>query len=256
MWGLSRLKIKDTESEINFLTFIFSHKYFVMKKALLILLISLLSFQGFAQDPDLFRTWYLHFFQETDLGYPFEISEITPLISPYLVISEDLSFNGEGACNTYEGNFNHIGTNYLETSSFIATNTDCGVQIHNNFEDDFFGYFSEFEYQITEESNGLTLGLYTPLFGQAIFRDYPLSTSDNVLSEFKIYPNPTSEKLFISSENNHIQSISIFSVSGKKVKEITASPISSIDVSNLSKGIYFIKIFSSEGNVVKKFMKN
>jgi len=228
-----------------------------MKKTLLILFISFLSFQSYAQDPNLFRTWYLHFFQETDLGYPYEISEISPLISPYLVISEDLSFNGEGACNTYEGNFNHQGTNYLETSSFNATNTDCGVQIHNNFEDDFFGYFFEFEYQITEESNGLTLGLYTPLFGQAIFRDYPLSTSDNVLSEFKIYPNPTSEKLFfISSENNQIKSVSIFSVLGKKVKEIVASSITSIDVSNLSKGIYFIKISSSEGNVVKKFMKN
>ena len=227
-----------------------------MKKTLLILFISLISFHSYAQNPDLFRTWYLHFFQGSDLGYPYEISDISPSINPYLEIYEDLNFNGEGACNTYEGAFDHLGTSNLETSFFNNTNDDCGVQIHNNFENAFFGFLSAgFWYEITQDSEGFILTFSTPIFGYALFKDYSLSTTDNRFNKLKIYPNPTSEKLFISSENTIISDFSIYTISGKKLitqKYIQNKPI---DVSELSKGIYFIEISSSERKTVKKFIK-
>ena len=225
-----------------------------MKKILLILFISLIGFNSYAQDPDLFRTWYLYHVY-MDFDEPYDISDITPPIHPYLTIEEDFSFTGEGACNTFSGVYD-ISSFEMFTTSFNNTNDDCGIQIHNSFENDYFGFISGgFEYTITQESDGLTLYVSTPLMSGLTFKEFPLSINDNKLPKVTIYPNPTSGQLFISSENNQIKSVSIFSVLGKKVKEIVASSITSIDVSNLSKGIYFIKISSSEGNVVKKFIK-
>ncbi len=72
-----------------------------MKYLFLALLIAC-SLQCLAQDPDpdLFRTWYLSFVQESDAGLPYVVSEINPPIQPYITILENLDYNGEGACNS------------------------------------------------------------------------------------------------------------------------------------------------------------
>ncbi len=228
-----------------------------MKKTLLIVLISFFSFQSFAQDPDpdLFRTWYLYFVQQTDLDYEYDISEINPAIHPFITILENLDFNGEGACNTFNGNYEHQGTNDMMAINFNGTDNDCGIQIHNSFENSYFGFMqSGFWYYISQDSDGLTLSLGHPFMGYAIFKDYPLSTSDFTLNNIAIYPNPVSDKLYISSENIAIESISIYSLTGKKVADET-NKTNSIDVSTLSKGMYFIEISSASGKSIKKFIK-
>ena len=223
-----------------------------MKKALLIVLVGLFSLQSFGQDPNLFRTWYLYTL-DVDLGNFYMISDINPSISPFITISEDLSFSGEGACNTYEGAFNYIEPLYLETLTFSNTIDDC--EIHNSFENDFFEFFLEgFEFHITEESEGLSLHFSTVLMSYALFKDFPLSVIDNTLTSIKIYPNPTSDQLFIFSENTVIERFTIFSLTGKKILE-ALNENNSIDVSTLSKGIYFIELSSSEGKSIQRFIK-
>jgi len=229
-----------------------------MKKPLLIVLIGLFSFQSFAQDPDpeLFRTWYLYFVQSTDLGTPYEVSEIDPPIQPYITILEDLSFNGEGACNTFEGSFSYENPNILFSNTFNETNEDCGIQIHNSFENSFFGLVQGImSYSISQESDGLMLYFDTILMGSAILRDYPLSTSDFNLNTIKLYPNPVSETLNVFIENNVIEKMVVYSINGEIVIEQNYNQNNSIDVSLLSKGMYFVEIFTSEGKTVKKFIK-
>jgi len=118
----------------------------VMKKALLIVLVGLFSFQSFGQDPDpeLFRTWYLFFVQVTDEGYPYDVSNIDPPIVPFITILEDLSFNGEGACNTFDGDYEHLGTNNMSVVTFNNSSNDCGIQVHNSFENSFFQFMVGF----------------------------------------------------------------------------------------------------------------
>jgi hypothetical protein len=62
-------------------------------------------------------------------------------------------------------------------------------------------------------------------------------------SSFVIYPNPTSKLLFLAG-NTTIESSEIFDANGKKL--IAKNGESAIDVSNLSAGIYFIKINNTE----------
>ena len=68
---------------------------------------------------------------------------------------------------------------------------------------------------------------------------------------FKISPNPTHEVLNISTTFNY-QFISVYNISGKLVKT-TAN--TQIKVSDLPKGMYFIKLTGYGNNVVKKFIK-
>jgi hypothetical protein len=107
---------------------------------------------------------------------------------------------------------------------------------------------------ITQENDELTFVISTPIFGYALFKNHPLSTTDFTLNEVKIYPNPVSNTLFISSNNIVIDSITIYSLTGKKVLE-DSKRVNSIDVSGLSKGMYFIEVHSDSEKTVKKFIK-
>jgi len=231
-----------------------------MKKTILLLLISLFSFQSYAQNPDLYRTWYVRFVLSSDLNDPYEVSEISPPIQPFITILEDLSFTGEGACNTFNGVYvyEYLGYDTLSAlNNFNETNEDCDFQIHNSFETHFFGFIGEeFWYEITQENDGLTLAAGNMFMGYAIFKEFPLSVSDNNLSDITIYPNPVSNKLYITSENSVLNKITVFSATGKLILEQSNNQDQTIDVSTLEKGIYFIELLSEKGKTTKKFIKN
>ena len=70
-----------------------------------------------------------------------------------------------------------------------------------------------------------------------------------------IHPNPVSDYIYISSNNIVIDSITIYSLTGKEVLE-DSKRVNSINVSSLSKGMYFMEIYTDAGRSVKKFIKN
>ena len=68
--------------------------------------------------------------------------------------------------------------------------------------------------------------------------------------EIKIFPNPTSSQ--ISIEMNSFEKVEIFSLSGVLVK---ISSQNTIDLSNLSKGVYFLKLTSGNKTNMEKIIK-
>lgn len=56
-----------------------------------------------------------------------------------------------------------------------------------------------------------------------------------------IYPNPTSEYVFFKGFQNTIKKVDLFSILGEKIKRITVTQ-GKIDVSNLPKGVYVLRI--------------
>ena len=74
-------------------------------------------------------------------------------------------------------------------------------------------------------------------------------------SSFNIYPNPVSDKIYIETEVE-IEEVSIFDIYGRRqeLSAVSCQP-SAIDVSNLNSGIYFVKVVTSEGEVVKRILK-
>ena len=82
------------------------------------------------------------------------------------------------------------------------------------------------------------------------------SLADNLLSDIKIYPNPANgNTIYIKTTNN--TDVNIYNVLGKMVKsiEITAQK-NNIDISNLSKGIYIVKMTVDNISMTKKLIKN
>jgi len=88
----------------------------------------------------------------------------------------------------------------------------------------------------------------------------PLSTgitTSNLASNFYIAPNPVSSELFISNDN-HLGKVSVIDALGKIVLALDAnySNQTTINVSSLIKGVYFIQANDGERIITKKFIKD
>lgn len=229
-----------------------------MKNILILLLSLFYGLQSFAQDPELYKTWYLREVFN-DLNSVF-VQNISPPISPTLTISQTLSFTGEAACNTFSGTMSYDSvTNRLEMLSFISTNNTCNEPAHVNFETEFFQFFeigNSFQAFVSNETNGQqTLATIGPTYPHLVLKNYVLDVTEKNKPNIAVYPNPVSDILFIASEGITIDNVNIYSLQGKLVRsQIKASE--NIDVSNISEGLYLIEVSSSEGKSIQKFIKD
>ena len=75
-----------------------------------------------------------------------------------------------------------------------------------------------------------------------------------VIEGLNLYPNPVSNgKVFITSKNDLDKEIIIFDVLGKKVLQATMSS-KELNISNLSPGVYIIKINEAESTATRKLI--
>ena len=79
-----------------------------------------------------------------------------------------------------------------------------------------------------------------------------LSLEEDLLTAIKIYPNPTQNTLYISGVSNQFK-IKVFTLTGQHILE--KQNLTSIDVSQLKQGMYFIKIIEGEKSRFLKFFK-
>jgi len=73
-----------------------------------------------------------------------------------------------------------------------------------------------------------------------------------ILNKIKIYPNPANSFIEIKTDLDY-NSISIMDVTGKAIKQLDSQ--TKIDISDLTNGIYFIKITGEKSSVIRKFLK-
>ncbi|MDW5290227.1 T9SS type A sorting domain-containing protein [Formosa sp. PL04] len=88
--------------------------------------------------------------------------------------------------------------------------------------------------------------------------DVTLSISQNEITGLKVYPNPVSNQLFIKSPTSENYTLKVMNALGQLVfSEKNHEYSIALDVSNLSKGLYFLNITSGVGNIQTiKFIKN
>lgn len=72
-------------------------------------------------------------------------------------------------------------------------------------------------------------------------------------SSIRIYPNPASDFLNISSEKE-ILNAEIMNIGGQLVKTVSGH-FNSVDISDLSDGFYFVKVYTESGTETLKFIK-
>ena len=84
---------------------------------------------------------------------------------------------------------------------------------------------------------------------------------DNVIEhnvlQCSVYPNPVNNKLYIVTEDE-VENVVVYDIYGRL--QVTETPRHqgnlAIDVENLKSGIYFVKINTEKGNIVKRIIKN
>lgn len=69
-----------------------------------------------------------------------------------------------------------------------------------------------------------------------------------------LYPNPVTHLLQLSSPDQKIENVAIYSVTGVLVKTIS-NEVESIDVSNLNAGSYLVKVTTDQGSFTQKIIK-
>ncbi|MGJ8591035.1 MAG: T9SS type A sorting domain-containing protein [Aquaticitalea sp.] len=146
------------------------------------------------------------------------------------------------------GAFSGQGKNFIESDIYTAVGTKTvTINLPTGFDPiDFVNVVAT-----ATDANG-----NTSEFG--IQRDVTLSVLQNEIIGFKVYPNPVSNMLFIKSSISENYNLEVMNALGQIVSTKRGDASStSLDVSNLSKGFYFLNIDSENGNSQTiKFIKN
>ena len=92
------------------------------------------------------------------------------------------------------------------------------------------------------------------LSGVTSFDFETLSTPDKEVFDFSIYPNPTTDVLYINQVRD-ITKLEIININGQLIFTQNKS-LGNINVSQLQNGVYFLKVHTENGIATKKFIKN
>jgi hypothetical protein len=170
-----------------------------------------------------------------------------------------MSLGGDGTEDAFIFNltvgqtiFSHTMSQQIDLVSFDVTNMPVTGQVRfllnsetinagGNF-DSF--YNSNIDATTTQDYfSGLAVGMES-------FDFSVLGIEDNILqNSIKIYPNPASDIIHISS-SIEIEQIKMFDVLGKEV--LSTNKTLQIKINHLQSGIYFLKIFGIEGSSATK----
>lgn len=241
-----------------------------MKKIALLLCLIFASCKLTAQEPDsnLFRTWQLTKVTIDNVDYiPADYGYF-----PTLDLLEDNNGYFIGFATPFEI---HCGSEiisfqtnpygfFIDQNNMIClpemlcqddpVNGPCGI-IHGRHSEMYLGIGTLITYEITENPNeSFSLEINNTEGNRALYSSELLSNPEFKLKNITIFPNPTTNTLFITSENLQIEQLSVFNPSGQKVMELE-EVTTEIDVSSLQNGIYFLKLTSEEGTIIKKFVK-
>jgi hypothetical protein len=94
-----------------------------------------------------------------------------------------------------------------------------------------------------------------PMFFEYTIDCEPYDNIDETTSEtLDIYPNPVNDRLYVKTESP-IENITIMDIYGRQQTIFKGQQSLAIDVSHLTSGIYFVKINTNNGEIVKRFVK-
>ncbi len=83
-----------------------------------------------------------------------------------------------------------------------------------------------------------------------------LNVYEENASNYKLYPNPTTDAFNIVQNAKQFNKVNIYSISGALMMQQDVNTVNEkIDISNLSKGIYFINLIGGKSKVQQKIIK-
>ncbi len=159
-----------------------------------------------------------------------------------------LEFNDEDISFSIQDLFTDFGSYHDAPSTFVFTDF---ITFGDVFED----WNNPFSYSFRTENEILYLDITNSNDDVATFFATTLSNTAFERIGLSIYPNPTSKLLHIEASQTDISRVEIFDLQGKQVMQVSATNLSEIDVSQLTNGMYFLKVSTSDGELTRKFVK-
>ncbi len=160
-------------------------------------------------------------------------------------------FNVTGTISSGNGTIDPIAADVLNDDEIVFTLTpETGYDVAT-FEINGTDYTSN----LVEDGNSYT---YTETVTENIDAVVTYDVANNLLEnkagDFQLYPVPAESELFISGAS--IRKVEIFSADGKLVKILEKTNISSISLSGIKKGLYFISLTEEGGEIINtRFIK-
>ena len=179
-------------------------------------------------------------------------SDFDPSVNTY-------SLTSNGLRESFLLKLDSIGA-FRWAQSIGGTGRDAAISITVNIQDDLFisGYFEntvDFNpaSAINNHSSVGGFDMFILKLSQGVLTDLNFENhsgfNENILL---LYPNPASNELRINTDKP-VRSISVSDINGKAVKINRSN--NTIDVSNLSSGLYFIQVETEKGILREKFVK-
>ncbi len=115
-----------------------------------------------------------------------------------------------------------------------------------------------FNAQLKFIPNTITFDPESDLVAQLISSNIVYSVKENSENSIKIGPNPCSNSILIENLGNTAENIEIYDVSGKLIQKIDLNngiDKLTLDFSDFQKGVYIIKLITSNNNIIKKIVK-
>jgi photosystem II stability/assembly factor-like uncharacterized protein len=152
-----------------------------------------------------------------------------------------------------------VAVSMVEMNGSIFTATYNGLYASSDLGDNWttvnngsmgFGYI----YTLGTEGNYLFVAKGNTLYSN---QGNPLSREDSGISSpgpVVIYPNPGTDRIYIEQEGTELTEIQILDTKGRLLRTIRQNT-STLQVADLPKGIYIIKLTTDQDTITKRFVK-
>lgn len=244
-------------------------------KHIYIIIFFLFSLTSFSQD-EIFGEWTLSYMTIDGEIHNNTFHTIVPSINfsdeyfDYYPELEGYQYYGMALCNGYGGIYTIDSDDTITFKEFYTTLIICDDMPEGSdfFEWNYFDFLWEagmdttiFTYEITGTGNDAVLTLTnTHNNNVAVYGRQTLSATDLVFnkSTIKLKENPVKEQLQLKLDNQDYRQLSytIYSIDGKCIAETKPLENNSIDVYNISPGLYFIRMETDDNKTqTLKFIK-
>jgi len=235
-----------------------------MKKLLLLICICCTVYNTSAQDPELLANeWFIDYFELEGETYN------NPIVNAIGIVNSNMAFEADYAYAIMDPESDSFFAEVIydaEDPAFTFINmgiTLPGCYAWCEFASKYFEFLigdfveANFTYEIIDNGDGsLTLIMTRDDGNFAVYQDSKiLGINDKSLATIQVYPNPTSDLLFIDSEFDVIQQLAVYDQMGRQILSVTPEE-NSIDVSFLPQGLYFLEITSGNLKTIQNFIKH
>jgi len=231
-------------------------------KTFLNIFIFLITINSFSQDERLFeQVWYLEELIIDGISHIPPVNSEVPYVSAYFLKNSELD---TWIC---EDNFfailDYFGTNEFAFGYAEFLLGGCDDPLNQDYAILYESFWADatllpiVTYNIVDNNDIRTLTINGANNDIAIYGTQILGVSSDVYDLESVYINPSiteDQFIIVSNEKTLINRIMIFDATGRKTYESEGNS-RIYDVSNLSQGIYLVKILTDTGFGIKRFIK-